>query len=102
MVTISRHRGVRYGAVFVLCLVLVSAVVPITMPTAAAQGQNQSHRHTLVISYVSGSPSWSVTASGSIQLDEHTTETTDSIGGKTATGSVVAFHGRNIRLIEKM
>jgi cell division septation protein DedD len=93
MASISSNHGRRYGAVLVFCLVLVSAVgVPIAMPTATAQGQTQSHgqqhQHTLVISHVSGSPSWSLTASGSIQLDTKTTERTDSVGGTTATGSV--------------
>jgi hypothetical protein len=104
MAAISRKRGAHYGAVLVICLVLVSAVGgPIITATAAAQGpnqrtgQNQSHRqqqrqrHTLVITHVSGSPSWSITASGSIQLDENTTENTDSIGRKTASGSVGGF-----------
>lgn len=101
MATISRERGARYGAVLVICLVLVGAVGgPIITATATTQGrnhstgqnqsqeQNQRHRHTLVITHVSGSPSWLLTASGSIQLDENTTEKTDSIGGKTASGSV--------------
>jgi hypothetical protein len=95
MVAINSHRGVQYGTVLVIGLVLVSAVGGlIIMPTAAAQDQNQSHgqnqrqRHTLVIIHVSGSPSWSITASGSIHLDENTTENTDSIGGRTASGSV--------------
>lgn len=89
MVSIGGNRGARYGAVLVICFVLLSAVVgPITIPTAAAQGQNQSQRHTLVIIHVSGSPSWTVTASGSIRLDKKATESTDSIAGKTADGSV--------------
>jgi hypothetical protein len=94
-----RERGARYATAFVLCLVLVSTVAaPIITATAASQHQrheqNQTHvqkqsqRHTLVIIHVSGSPSWSITASGSIQLDTTTTENTDSIGGKTADGSV--------------
>jgi hypothetical protein len=88
MAAISRKRGARYGAILVICLVLLGALVgPITMPTAA-QGQKQSQRHKLVITHVSGSPSWSITASGSIQLDTKTTENTDSISGKTADGSV--------------
>jgi cell division septation protein DedD len=97
MVSISSHRG-RYGAALVIGLVLLSAVVgPITMPTVAAQGQNQSQeqkqsqRHKLVIIPVSGSPSWSITASGSIQLDTKTTENTDSIARRTASGSVGGF-----------
>jgi cell division septation protein DedD len=97
----SRTRIARYGAVLVLCLVLVSAVGgPIITATAASQGrnhrtgQNQTHganqgqRHTLVITHVSGSSSWSIRASGSIQLDTTTTEDTDGIGGLTASGSV--------------
>jgi hypothetical protein len=101
MAAISRQRGARYGAVLVICLVLVSAVGgPLITATATAQGrnhstgQNQSHgsnqgqRHTLVITHVSGSPSWLITASGSIQLDANTTEKTDGIGGKTASGNV--------------
>jgi hypothetical protein len=94
-----RERGARYATAFVLCLVLVSTVAaPIITATAAPQHQRheqkqthvqkQSQRHTLVIIHVSGSPSWSITASGSIQLDTNTTENTDSIGGKTADGSV--------------
>ena len=82
----SKNRSVRYGAVLVIGLVLLISV-PITTSTVA-QAQNQTQRHTLVISHVSGSPSWSITTSGSIQLDENTTETTDSIGGQTASGSV--------------
>lgn len=72
--------------------------VPIITASAAAQnqshGQNQTKgkhqrpRHTLVITHVSGSPSWSMTASGSIQLETQTTEDADSIRGKTASGSV--------------
>jgi hypothetical protein len=89
MAAISRKRGARYGAVLVICLVLLGALVgPITIPTAAAQGQKQSQQHKIVIIHVSGSPSWSITASGSIQLDPKTTENTDSISGKTADGSV--------------
>jgi hypothetical protein len=97
----SRTRGARYGVAVVLCLVVLSAVGgPIITATAATQGrnhstgQNQTHgpnhgqRHTLVITHVSGSASWSITASGSIQLAEKTTEDTDSIGGMTASGSV--------------
>jgi hypothetical protein len=101
MVAINRHRGVRYGVAVMICLVLVSAVGgPIITTTAASQGHQQSHgqnqthglnqgqRHTLVITHISGSPSWSIRASGSVHLDANTTEKTDSIGGKTASGSV--------------
>jgi hypothetical protein len=89
MAAMRRKREARYGAVLVIGLVLLVGLVgPITMSTAAAQSQTQSQRHKLVIIHVSGSPSWSITASGSIQLDTKTTENTDSIGGKTADGSV--------------
>jgi cell division septation protein DedD len=101
MVAINSHRGVRYGVAVMICLVLVSAVGgPIITATAATQGHQQSHgqnqthgpnqgqRHTLVIIHVSGSPSWSIRASGSIQLDKQTTEQSDSIARTAASGSV--------------
>jgi uncharacterized protein HemX len=97
MAAISRKRGARYGAVLVICLVLVGAVGgPIITATAAPQHQSheqnqtqvQNQRHKLVITHVSGSASWLITASGSIQLDTKTTESTDGIGGMTASGSV--------------
>jgi hypothetical protein len=101
MVAINSHRGVRYGVAVMICLVLVSAVGgPIITAMAATQGHQQSHgqnqthgpnrgqRHTLVIIHVAGSPSWSIRASGSIQLDKQTTEQTDSIARTAASGSV--------------
>lgn len=85
----SRTHRARYGAVLVIGLVLLSAGIgTIMLPTAAAQKQTQSQRHRLVIIHGSGSASWVITASGSVHLDESTTENTDSIGGTTASGSV--------------
>jgi hypothetical protein len=96
MVASSSHRGVQYGTVLVICLVLVSAgggpiITAAAAPQYQSHGQNQSHRHTLVITHVSGSPSWSITASGSVQLDTQTTEATDSIRRTTAHGTVGGF-----------
>lgn len=87
-----KARGCRSGAILVLCLVLVLSL-PIPTTTAIAQGQTQSHgqqnqRHTLVIIHGSGTPSWSITVAGSIQLAANATEETDSIGGNMASGSV--------------